>query len=76
MDNLKKVLKLFKSPALAAIWVWTKPVRWSIASVSGISVLSTLLSLSLTLVTKALVDGATGGDESALWKFGALMVAL
>ena len=76
MESLRKVRKMFRSPALAAIRAWARPVRWPVLGISGISVLSTLLSLGLTLVTKALVDGATGGDEGALWTYGALMVAM
>ena len=58
------------------MYVWSRPVRWAIVAVSAVSVLGALLSLSLTLVTKALVDGATSGRVDALWTFGALMVAL
>ena len=76
MENLKKVGKLFKSPALSAILRWSKPVRWSVAGISVITVINTLLSLGLTLVTKALVDAATGGNADRLWLFGGLMVAL
>ncbi|MBR3108319.1 MAG: hypothetical protein IKH30_14250 [Clostridia bacterium] len=76
MENLKKAKKLFKSPALSAILAWAKPVYWPIVAVSTISVISALLSLGLTLVTKALVDAATGGNLDRLWQFGALMVAL
>ena len=76
MENLRKARKLFKSPALSAIMTWSKPARWGIVGVSVISVASTLLSLSLTLVTKALVDAATGGNADALWLFGVLMIAL
>ena len=76
MENLKKARKLFKSPALSAIFVWSKPVRWSIVGISVISVVGALLSLGLTLVTKALVDAATGGNLDRLWQFGVLMIAL
>ena len=76
MEKLKKIKKLFNGSALTALWAWSKPVRWQIAGVSAISVISSLMSLILTLVTKALVDAATGGKLSALWKYGALMAAL
>ena len=76
MDNLKKVRKLVKSPTLAAVLAWAKPMRWPIVGISIISVVSALLSLGITLVTKALVDAATGGNLDRLWQFGALMVAL
>ena len=76
MEDFKKVRKLFKSPALLAILTWAKPVHWSIMGVSMISVINALLSLGLTMITKALVDAATGWDLDRLWQFGALMVAL
>ena len=76
MEKLKKARKLFKSPALSAILTWSKPVHWPIVGVSVISVISALLSLGLTLVTKALVDAATGGNACELWQFGVLMIAL
>ena len=76
MGKIKKALFLFKSPALAAVYFWSRPVRWAVVGVSAISVVSALLSLGLTLVTKALVDGATSGSVDALWMFGALMVVL
>ena len=72
----KKAGRIFKSPALSALLGWSKPARWPIVGISVISVVSTLLSLCLTLVTKALVDAATGGNADALWQFGILMVAL
>ena len=76
MGKIKKALSMFKSPALAAVFQWGKPVRWAVVGVSAISVINTLLSLGLTLITKALVDGATSGSADALWMFGALMVVL
>ena len=76
VENLKKASKLIKSPALRAILTWAKPVRWAVVGISAIQVVSTLISLGLTLVTKALVDAATGGNADQLWLFGGLMVAL
>ena len=76
MENLKKAEKIIKSPALAAIYMWSKPVRWPVVSVSGLSVISTLVSLSLTLVMKALVDAATGGDVSLLWHTNGCLIRI
>ena len=76
MENLKKAGKIIKSKALLTIIAWSKPVRWPIVAVSTISMASALLSLGLTLVTKALVDAATGGNLDRLWQFGLLMIAL
>lgn len=76
MGNLKKASKFINSPALRAILTWAKPVRWAVMGISTITVVSTLVSLGLTLITKALVDAATGGNADKLWLFGGLMVAL
>ena len=76
MDKLKKAASMLNSPALSAIWNWSKPVRRAVIGISALCVLSTLISLSLTLVTKTLVDGATSGRAEVLWKYGTLMVAL
>lgn len=53
-----------------------KPVHGAILFVSAMAVLNSLLSLGVTLVTKHLIDGATVGRASALWTFGATLVAL
>ena len=76
MENLKKVKRIFKSPALSAIVKWSKPVRGAVLLISCIGVVNSLLSLGVTLVTKALIDGATSGSSSALWIYGASLVAL
>ena len=73
---LQKIKDIFNGAALRAIVQWSRPVHGAILLISVIGIVMSLLSLAVTLVTKALVDGATGGDEAALWKFGALMVAL
>ena len=73
---LQKIRDIFNGPALRAIVQWSRPVHGAILLISVIGVVMSLLSLAVTLVTKALVDGATGGNEAALWKFGVLMVAL
>ena len=59
MEKLKKAVLIVKSPALSAILTWTKPVRWEVIGISIITVASTLVSLGMTLDTKALVDAAT-----------------
>ncbi len=75
-DNLRKIKTIFRSPALRAIVKWSRPAHLSIVLISLIAVGSSLISLGVTLVTKALIDGATGGNVSALWTYGAALVAL
>ncbi len=76
MDELGKIKQIFKSPALRALYGWSKPVRGKIAVICLITVASTAFSLLVTLVTKALIDGATGGKADALWTYGAALAAL
>ncbi len=51
-------------------------MRGSVLEISLIGVTGSLLSLGVTLVTKSLVDSATGGNASALWRWGIALVAL
>ena len=75
-ENLKKVKMMFSSPALKAIFKWSRPVRGAVVLISCIGVVNSLMSLGVTLVTKSLIDGATSGNSSALWIFGATLVGL
>ncbi len=75
-DSLRKIKNIFHSPALRAIIQWSRPAHLSIVLISVIAVVGSLNSLGVTLVTKALIDGATGGNISALWTYGAALVAL
>ena len=75
-SNLSKLNNIFRSSALRAIVQWSRPVRLSIVLISAIAVVSSLVSLGVTLVTKSLIDGATGGRVSALWMNGVALVAL
>ena len=75
-SNLERVKKIFRSPAYKAISRWTRPFRWPIAAISLLGVLSTVLSLWLTLVTKELIDGAVSHDSSLLWRYGALLIGI
>ena len=75
-SNLQRVRTVFRSPAYKAVYRWTKPFHGAIWGISLLGILGTLLSLWLTLVTKELIDGATGHDSSVLWKCGALFVVI
>ena len=75
-ERLRKVKAIFKSRAVSAIYRWSKPVHGAIAGISLLGVAGSILSLGITLVTKGLIDAATGADSQALWKFGILLVVL
>ena len=76
MNNKEKIKKIFSSPALRAIFRWSKPVRGAVVLISLLGIAGSMLSLMVTLVTKNLIDGATGGVSGALWKYGIMLVAL
>ena len=75
-SNLKKIKGIVRNHSLRTIWKWSKPVHDAIVSVSFLGVISSMISLRITLVTKNLIDGATGGKEYELWKWGIVLVAL
>ena len=76
MESLQRFRHIFHRSALSAIWRWSRSVRLPVALICILSVVSTLASLGLTLVTKRLIDGATGGRSSALWTYGLMLVGL
>ena len=75
-EKFKKLINIFRSPALHAIIQWSGPVHLSIILISALAVIGSLISLGVTLTTKLLIDGATSGNESALWNYGVMLVAL
>lgn len=76
MENLKKLKSIFNASALSSIAAWTKPVHGAVLAISLISVLTSLLSLAMTMVTRELVDGATQARASALYLYGGILAAL
>ena len=74
--NIMQLKEIFHGTALRAIYKWSKPVHGSILIVSFLGVITSLMSLGVTMVTKGLIDGATGGREAALWSYGVALVAL
>ncbi|MBR3739439.1 MAG: hypothetical protein IKN04_03145, partial [Clostridia bacterium] len=75
-SDLSKVKSIFTSRAVSAIFRWSKPAHKSLLLICLLTGGGTLASLGITLATRSLIDGAVGADESALWKYGALLVAL
>ena len=76
MTNKEKIRRVFRSPALRAIVRWSKPVRVAVLLISFLGILASGLSLALTLVTKNLIDSATGRRVEDLWKYGIMLVAI
>ena len=76
MENLKKIIKIVRSPALSAVVRWSKCVHGSLLLICLINAGITLLSLGGTMATKELIDGAVAGKKEALLLWGGIVVAL
>ncbi len=75
-EGLKKVRSIFSSPGLAATAQWSKCVHGRVILICILTVASTLVSLSFTLATKGLVDGAVSADSGGLKKYAILLGCL
>ena len=75
-ENLKKIKSIFRSPALASIFKWSKCVHLQVVLICFLTVLTTLLSLGVTLTTRELIDGAIGFKTNAVLKYGAILGGL
>ena len=75
-ENFSKLKKILNRSALSAVMHWTKPFHAAVFGITLLSVVSTLLSLGMTLVTRDLVDAATQSNASALLVYGAILAAL
>ena len=76
MSSLGKVKAIFSGKAIRSIYRWTKPEHGALVAISTIGVISSLLSLAVTLVTKNLIDGATSGKADMLWTYGIALVVI
>ena len=78
MSSLQKAKSILRSPALQAIYRWSKPVRGSVWLISILGVAASLLSLGVPLVTRGLVDSVTAAEKNLndLWLYGGLLVGL
>jgi len=72
-DKLKTI---FFSPAVKDLLAWAKPVRLPIFVICLFSVFSTVGNLTLTMVTKGLVDGACGHDREAMLRCGVALASI
>ena len=75
-ENLKKVKTIFRSPAISAIFEWSKCVHLRVVLICVLTVTTTLLSLGVTLTTRDLIDGAIGFHTNAVIKYGAILGCL
>ena len=59
--NLKKVKTIFRSPAISAIFEWSKCVHLRVVLICVLTVTTTLLSLGVTLTTRDFAKTDCGG---------------
>ena len=72
-ENLEKVKSIFRSPAVAAIFRWSKGIHLQIVMICVLTVTSTILSLGVTLTTRELIDGAISYRTHSVLKYGAIL---
>ncbi len=76
MDRLKKLLHIFKSPALSAVVHWAGCVKWRLLATCALSIACILCSLGMTLTTRTLIDSAVSSKADMLWRAGVLLAVL
>lgn len=65
---------MLKSPAIADIFRWSRPVHCSILFICLFNLMLSGSSLVITIATKGLIDGATSHDVSQVKWYAVLMV--
>ena len=76
LEDLEKVRKMFRSPAMAQVLRWSKCVHGRILCICFFNVILVFCSLGVTLVTKDLVDAAVSAHQDLLWKNGFILLGL
>lgn len=70
-----KIIATVKSPAIADIFIWSKPVHRSVLLMCFFHLVLSGSSLVLTLATKGLIDGASGHDSGQVKGYILLLIA-
>ena len=76
LEDLQKVRKLFRSPALFQVFKWSKCIHSRIFCICILNVVLVFCSLGITLVTKGLVDAAVSSQSELLWQNGFMLLGL
>ena len=69
-----KIIRILKSPAIMEIWKWTAASHRSVLLLCILNILSAVSSLSITIATRGLIDGATAHVGSRTVFYAVLMV--
>ena len=75
-EDIRKLKKMFKSPAMTQVIKWSKCVRGQVLFICFLTVLMVLFSLGVTLITKELIDAAVSIKEDLIWKYGSLLLII
>ena len=76
LEDIKKVTKIFRSPALSRVFQWSKCIHSRVIWVCILNVIYVLCSLAVTLITKELVDAAVTSKWEVLWQSGAMLLLM
>ncbi len=76
LEDLQKVKKIFKSPAMVQVFRWSKCVHGRIIWICILQVTMVLCSLAVTVVTKGLIDAAVSAQADGLWRYGIALLVL
>ncbi len=76
LEDLQKVRKLFRSPALVQVFKWSKCIHSQILCICVLNVVLVFCSLGITLATKELVDAAVSSQSELLWQYGFMLLGL
>lgn len=76
LEDIKKVSKIFRSPALSRVFQWSKCIHSRVVWVCILNVIYVLCSLAVTLITKELVDAAVTSKWEVLWQSGAMLLLM
>lgn len=76
LEDIQKIKKIFRSPAMTQVFRWSKCVHSRIVWICILQVTMVFCSLGMTLVTKGLIDAAVSTQLEVLWKFGIALLLL
>ncbi len=76
LEDVQKLKKIFKSPAMIQVFRWSKCVHSRIVWICILRVTMVFCSLAMTLVTKDLIDAAVSSRVEVLWKFGIALLLI
>ncbi|MBO5521387.1 MAG: ABC transporter ATP-binding protein [Eubacterium sp.] len=74
-SDLKKLKFLLHTRSASSLVRWCRPVRRSVILLCLLSILYSLVTLTIPLVTRNLVDSAVSRTTDFLWRYGVMLAA-